>query len=42
MYVVDSNGEIVLHRNLTAAPDAFLSAIAPFCEDLVLHPDVGA
>jgi transposase len=34
--IVDSSGEIVLHRNLTASPVAFLSAIAPFREDLVV------
>lgn len=34
--VVDSSGEVLLHRNLTASPKAFLDAVAPFRDDLVI------
>jgi transposase len=30
------SGEVVLHRNLRCEPDAFLQAVAPFREDLVV------
>jgi transposase len=30
------SGEVVLHRNLRCEPDAFLHAVAPFREDLVV------
>jgi transposase len=38
MYVciLDQQGEIVLHRNLKASPDALLKAIAPYRDDLVI------
>jgi transposase len=38
MYVciLDHQGEIVLHRNLKASPDALLKAIAPYRDDLVI------
>src|SRR5215831_13221759 len=32
--VLNQDGEIVLHRNLKAAPKPFLKAIAPYQEDL--------
>jgi predicted NBD/HSP70 family sugar kinase len=43
MYVciLSHDGEIVLHRNMKAAPEAFLQAIAPYREGLVVaveHP----
>ena len=30
------DGEILLHRNMWATPDAFLKAVAPYREDLVV------
>jgi hypothetical protein len=38
MYVCILNqaGAIVLHRNMATDPDAFLKAIAPFREDIVV------
>ena len=38
MYVciLNQEGETVLHRNLPSAPDAFLRAIAPYRDDLVV------
>jgi transposase len=38
MYVciLDQRGEILLHRNLPAEPDAFLEAIKPYREDIVV------
>jgi transposase len=38
MYVciLSHDGEIVLHRNMKAAPEAFLQAIAPYREGLVV------
>jgi transposase len=38
MYVciLDQAGEIVVHRNLTASPDALLKIIAPYRDDLVI------
>ena len=34
--VLNQAGEVLLHRNLKAAPDPFLKAIAPYREDLVV------
>jgi transposase len=34
--VLNQDGEIMLHRNMKAAPDTFLKAIAPYREDLVV------
>ena len=34
--ILDSAGEICLHQNLPTHPDAFLEAIAPFRDDLVV------
>src|SRR5918999_557719 len=34
--ILDRDGEIVLHRNMKAAPEPFLKAIAPYREDLVV------
>ena len=34
--VMDQSGKILLHRNYRAGPDAFLRAIAPYREDLVV------
>ena len=34
--ILDQKGEIVLHRNVPARPDAFLEAIEPFRQDLVV------
>jgi transposase len=34
--VLDQQGEILLHRNLRACPEAFLKAIEPFRQDLVV------
>lgn len=34
--ILDRDGEIVLHRNMQAAPEPFLKAIAPYREDLVV------
>jgi transposase len=34
--ILNQNGEIVLHRNMQAAPEPFLKAIAPYQEDLVV------
>jgi transposase len=38
MYVclIDASGEVLLHRNLTASPKAFLDAVSPHREDLVV------
>ncbi len=38
MYVclLDQSGEILLHRNMRANPEAFLKAVAPYREDLVV------
>jgi transposase len=38
MYVcmVSSDGEILLHRNMEAAPEAFLQAVAPYRDGLVV------
>jgi hypothetical protein len=34
--ILDHAGQIVLHQDLPAQPDAFLEAIAPFRADLVV------
>jgi transposase len=34
--ILNQDGEIVLHRNMKAAPEPFLKAIAPYREDLVV------
>jgi transposase len=34
--ILNQDGEIVLHRNMQAAPEPFLKAIAPYQEDLVV------
>ena len=34
--VLSHDGEIVLHRNMKAAPEAFLTAVAPYREGLVV------
>jgi transposase len=34
--ILDRDGEIVLHRNMKAAPEPFLKAIAPYREELVV------
>src|SRR5919109_4324955 len=34
--LLNQDGEIVLHRNMKAAPEPFLKAIAPYQEDLVV------
>jgi hypothetical protein len=34
--VLDRDGKVLAHRNLPASPEAFLEAIAPFREQLVV------
>ena len=34
--ILDKEGETVLHRNSKATPEAFLRAIAPYREDIVV------
>ena len=34
--ILDQHGEIKLHRNLQANPEAFLKAIAPYRDDIVV------
>ncbi len=34
--IMDQNGKVLLHRNMRATPDAFLKAVAPYREDLVV------
>ena len=38
MYVciLDQSGKVRFHRNLPAEPDAFLEAVEPFCDDIVV------
>ena len=38
MYVciVSHNGEVLVHRNMKAAPEPFLKAITPYCDHLVV------
>src|SRR5262245_6746287 len=41
MYVciLSQGGEIVLHRNIPSRPEAFLKALAPYRDDLVIAVD---
>ena len=34
--ILNQVGEVLLHRNMRANPDAFLKAVAPYREDLVV------
>lgn len=34
--ILDRDGQVVLHRNVKSCPEAFLAAIAPFRDDLVV------
>lgn len=34
--ILDTHGEILLHHNFKAEPEALLKAVAPYCEDLVV------
>jgi transposase len=34
--ILDANGQTLLHRNMKATPEAFLRAVAPFRDDLVV------
>ena len=34
--VLNQEGEVLLHRNMKAAPEPFLRAIAPYREDVVV------
>jgi transposase len=34
--IIDQQGEILLHRNMRTTPEAFLKAVAPYREDLVV------
>lgn len=34
--ILNSGGEVVLHRNITTSPESFLKAVAPFRDDLVV------
>ena len=34
--ILDADGETLLHRNMKATPEAFLSAVAPYRDDLVV------
>ncbi len=34
--ILDQAGQVLLHRNVRANPDAFLKAVAPHREDLVV------
>ena len=34
--ILNGDGEILLHQNMKATPEAFLAAVAPFREDLVV------
>lgn len=36
LWILNQDGEIVLHRTMKAAPEPFLKAIAPYQEDLVV------
>ena len=38
MYVciLDSQGQVLVHQNLRATPEAFLEAVAPYRDDLVV------
>jgi len=34
--ILDTQGEVLLHRNFKATPEAFLGAVAPYRDDLVV------
>ena len=34
--ILDPQGEVLLHRNLRACPEAFLKAVEPYRQDLVV------
>jgi predicted NBD/HSP70 family sugar kinase len=34
--ILDSEGKIVLHKNIKSKPDVFLRTIEPFMEDIVV------
>jgi len=34
--ILDATGQVLLHRNVATAPEAFLTAVAPYREDLVV------
>ena len=34
--ILDREGRTILHKNLTAGPQAFLDAVAPYRDDLVV------
>ncbi len=34
--ILDQAGQVLVHRNMRANPDAFLKAVAPYREDLVV------
>ena len=34
--ILDRDGQILLHKNMRSSPEAFLSAVEPFREDLVV------
>jgi hypothetical protein len=34
--ILDATGQVLLHRNIATTPDAFLTAVAPYREDLVV------
>ena len=34
--ILDTQGEVLLHRNLRARPEAFLKAVEPYRQDLVV------
>ena len=34
--IMDQSGKVLLHRNMRATPEAFLKAVAPYREDLVV------
>ena len=38
--ILDARGDVVVHRDLPARPDAFLEAIAPYRDDVVVGAEV--
>jgi len=34
--ILDTTGQVLLHRNVTTTPEAFLTAVAPYRDDLVV------
>jgi hypothetical protein len=34
--ILSQDGEVMLHRNMKASPDALLKAIAPYRDDMVI------